>query len=179
MRKVTYGAAVSLDFYLAGEDEAIDWLRWTRDSAAISKASWAGVDTILMGRKTYEFAARQGGGPGGTSKMRTLIFSRTMAAAPDGAELVRQDAAEFVRALKQRDGGGIIVLGGGELGSALIEAGVVDEIGLNVHPILLGSGIPVFRPMARRVGLRLREARAIAEDCVFLSYAVDLANQAS
>ena len=179
MRKVTYGAAVSLDFYLAGEDEAIDWLRWTKDSAAISKASWKGVDTILMGRKTYEFAARQGGGPGGTSKMRTLIFSRTMAAAPDGAELVREDAGEFVRALKQQDGGDIIVLGGGELGSALIEAGVVDEIGVNVHPILLGSGIPVFRPMARRVGLRLREARAIAEDCVFLSYAVDLGPQAS
>jgi len=178
MRKVTYGAAVSLDFYLAGPDEAIDWLRWSKDSAAISRASWQGVDTILMGRKTYEFAARQGGGPS-TSKMRTFIFSRTMAAAPEGATLVGEDGATFVRALKQQEGGDIIVLGGGELGSALIEGGVVDEIGVSVHPILLGGGIPVFRPMARRVELRLREARAIARDCVFLSYAVDLENQAS
>lgn len=172
MRKVTYGAAVSLDFYIAGPDEAIDWLRASKDLTAIMKASWKGVDTILMGRKTWEFAARQGGGPGGTSSMRTIVFSRTMAAAPEGAELVGKDAAEFVRALKQQDGGDVIVLGGGELGSSLIEGGVVDAIGINVHPILLGGGVPFFRPMARRVELTLRESRPIANGCVFLSYAV-------
>jgi dihydrofolate reductase len=61
-------------------------------------------------------------------------------------------------------------MGGGELGSALIEGGVVDEIGLNVHPILLGQGIPFFRPMARRVEAELVEARPIAQGCVFLRY---------
>jgi dihydrofolate reductase len=61
-------------------------------------------------------------------------------------------------------------LGGGELASALIEAGLVDEIGLNVHPILLGEGIPFFRTMARRVELALVEARAISEECVLLRY---------
>ena len=63
-----------------------------------------------------------------------------MAEAPAGAELVREDAAGFVRALKESEGGDIIVMGGGELASQLIEAGLVDEIGLNVHPLLLGSG---------------------------------------
>ena len=172
MRKVTYGAAVSLDFYLAGPDEALDWLRWSDDAAAITKASWQGVDTILMGRKTYDFAARSGGSGGGPSSIRTYIFSRTMAAAPEGAELVREDAAGFVRALKEQPGGDIIVMGGGELGSALIEGGVVDEIGINVHPILLGGGTPFFRPLARRIELRPIEARTIAKGCLFLSYAV-------
>jgi len=55
MRKLTWGAAVSLDLYLAGPDEALDWLLWTKDAAAISGASWQGVDAMLMGRKTYEF----------------------------------------------------------------------------------------------------------------------------
>jgi dihydrofolate reductase len=179
MRKVTYGAAVSLDFYIAGADEAIDWLRWSDDAATIMKASWQGVDTMLMGRKTWEFAARSGGGPGGTANLRTYVFSRTMTSAPDGVELVHDDAADFVRALKQQEGGDIIVMGGGELGSALIEGGVVDEIRINIHPILLGGGVPFFRAIARRVELTLREARAIAKGCVFLSYAVDLAEQAS
>ncbi|HEV2816279.1 MAG TPA: dihydrofolate reductase family protein [Allosphingosinicella sp.] len=178
MRKVTYGAAVSLDFYIAGPDEAIDWLRWSKDAAAITKASWQGVDTILMGRKTHEFAAKSGGGPS-TSRMRTFIFSRTMAAAPEGGELVAEDAVGFVRALKRQDGGDIIVLGGGELGSSLIEGGVVDEIGVNVHPILLGGGIPFFRPMTRRVELRLVESRPIEKGCLLLRYAVDLGEQAS
>lgn len=169
MRKVTWGAAVSLDFYLAGPDEAIDWLRWSGDAAAISGASWKSVDTMLMGRKTYEFAARSGG-DGGVSGIKTYIVSRTMTEAPAGAELVRDDAVGFVCDLKAREGGDIIVMGGGELGSALIEGGVVDELGLNVHPILLGQGIPFFRPMARRVEVDLAEARPIAKGCVFLRY---------
>ena len=171
MRKVTYGGAASLDLMIAGPNEAMDWLLWSDDAAAISGASWQGVDTMLMGRKTYEFAVRGGGGGDGGG-ITTYIFSRTMAEAPAGAELVRGDAAEFVRDLKARPGGDIIVMGGSELGSALIEAGLVDEIGLNVHPVLLGSGTPAFRPMDRRIALELTESRPIAKGCVFLRYRV-------
>ena len=169
MRKLTYGAAVSLDGYIAGADEAIDWLLWSDDARRISAESWKGVDTILMGRKTYEFAVRSGGG-GGASKMKSFIFSTTMTAAPEGAELVRDDAAGFVRALKAETGGDMILLGGGELAASLLEGGVVDEIGLNVHPVLLGAGVPMFAPMARRAELALVEARPIARDCAFLMY---------
>lgn len=173
MRRISYGAAASLDLYIAGPAEEIDWLRWTKDSAAIAGAGWKGVDTILMGRKTWDFAVRSGGGPGGTSKMKTYIFSRTMTEAPAGAALVRDDAVGFVRALKATPGGDIIILGGGEFGSALIEGGVVDEIGISLHPLLLGRGIPLFRPLAARVALTLIEARPIAGDCVFVRYRVE------
>lgn len=171
MRKLTYGAAASLDLYIAGPGEAMDWLRWSDDAAAISGASWTGVDTMLMGRKTWEFAARSGsGGASAAPGIATFIFSSTMAEAPEGAELVREDAADFVRALKARPGGDIIAMGGGELGTALIEAGLVDEIGINIHPLLLGGGVPLFRPMARRVELILVEARPIARECLFARY---------
>jgi dihydrofolate reductase len=170
MRKVTWSAAVSLDLYLAGPDEAMDWLRWSDDAQASIGGSWKGVDTMLMGRKTWDFAAKGGGGDAGDSKIRTFVFSRSMTQAPAGAELVRDDAAGFVRALKAGEGGGIIVMGGGELASVLIEGGVVDEIGLNVHPVLLGAGVPFFRPMARRVETELVEARPIAQGCVLLRY---------
>jgi dihydrofolate reductase len=171
MRKVMWSAAVSLDLYLAGPGEALDWLLWSDDAAAIGAASWQGVDTLLMGRKTYDFAARSGGGgEAGGAKIRTYIFSRTITEAPAGAELVAGDAAAFVRRLKQEEGGAIMVMGGGALAGALIEGGAVDEIGLNVHPLLLGGGVPVFRPIARRVALALVEARPIARDCLFLRY---------
>jgi dihydrofolate reductase len=169
VRKLIWGAAASLDLYIAGPDEAMDWLQWSDDARTISAASWQGVDTILMGRKTYEFAARGGGG-GSSSKIRSIIFSSTMAEAPEGAELVDKDAAGFVATLKKSEGGDIILLGGGELASHLIEAGLVDEIGLNLHPVLLGGGIPFFRPIGRRVALNLVEARPIARDSVFLRY---------
>jgi len=172
MRKVTFGGGNSLDNYIAGADEAIDWLRWSDDAAAITAASWKGVDAMLMGRKTFEFAQRMGGGPA-TPGIRTYVFSRTLDSVPEGAELVREDAADFVRRLKGEPGGDIIVMGGGELGSALLEAGLVDEVGLNVHPILLGGGTPLFRPLGRRVELALVEARAIARGCVLLRYRVE------
>ena len=172
MRKITYGAAVSLDGFIAGANEEIDWLRMSDDVNAIMAESWKGVDAMLIGRKTYEFAARMGGGPGGMSKIKTYVFSRTMAEAPEGAQLVREDAVGFVQELKAQAGGDIILMGGGELGTALIEGGVVDEIGLNLHPVLLGGGVPMFPAIARRVDLTMAEARPIARDCVYLSYRV-------
>jgi dihydrofolate reductase len=93
-----------------------------------------------------------------------------MAEAPQGAVLVREDAIGFVRALKAEPGGDIILMGGGELAAALLEAGLVDEVGLNVHPVLLGGGVPMFAPFGRRVALDLVEARPIAKDCVLLRY---------
>lgn len=172
MRRVTYGAAVSLDGYLAGPGEAMDWLRWSPDAAKINQESWSSVDTILMGRKTYEFAARRGGA-GGPPNIKNYIFSRTLIHAPEWAELVQTDAGAFLHKLKAEEGGNIVVMGGGELASALLEAGVVDDLALNVHPLLLGDGVPMFRRLASRVGLDLIECRPIAEQCVFLRYAVD------
>ncbi len=126
---------------------------------------------MLMGRKTYEFALRMGG-PISWGQVKTYVFSRTLEEVTGGAELVRGDAAGFVRELKAQEGGDIIVMGGGELGSALIEDGVVDEIGFNIHPLLLGGGVPAFRPMNRRTELELIETRTVGEGCVLVRYRV-------
>jgi dihydrofolate reductase len=85
---------------------------------------------------------------------------------------VRADAAEFVRHLKQQDGKDICLMGGGEVARALFEAGLIDEIGFNIHPVLLGSGIPLFHPMTRQIDLELRECRAFKNGCVYLTYRV-------
>ena len=64
-------------------------------------------------------------------------------------------------------------MGGGELAGSLIAAGLVDEIGLNIHPILLGSGVPVFRDPGHRVRLRLAECRPLDGGCVLANYVVE------
>ena len=173
MRKVTYGGAVSLDGFLAGPGEALDWLRWSNDAAKISMESFRGVDTMLMGRKTFEIGQRMGGGPP-MKGVKTYVFSRRLQRLPEGVEgeLIGEDAAEFVRRIKGEPGGGILVMGGGEIGSALIEAGLVDEVGLSIHPVLLGGGTPTFLPFSRRVELELIETRPIARDCVLVRYRV-------
>ncbi len=170
MRKLTYSAAVSLDGYIAGPDEAIDWIRFGKDTEALMVEAWKGVDAILMGRRTFEFAQRSGGGGASSAKMRTSVFSTTLSEVPKGVELVRRDAADFVGRLKGQEGGNIWLMGGGGLAASLIEASLVDEVGLSVHPVLLGDGVPTFGRMARRVDLERIEARPIGEDCVYIRY---------
>ena len=173
MRTVTYGAACSLDGFITGPDGAIDWLHMSRDVQALMRDYWATVDTILMGRKTWDFAAGMGGGPDVGGGIVTYVFSRTLPEiARPGVQLVRDDAGAFVRALKARPGKGICVMGGGELARALLDAGVVDEVGLNIHPVLLGGGVPMFPGPGDRVGLELAECRALDGGCAYVKYRV-------
>jgi dihydrofolate reductase len=183
MRTVTYGGGVSLDGFLAGANGAIDWLHFSKDVQQVMSDYWKDVDTILMGRKTYEVAAAQGRAEGkkpkkakpitGKGAMRSYVFSRTLHAIDDpGVDLVTGDAAEFVRELKRRPGKGICLMGGGELATSLLAADLVDQIGLNIHPILVGSGSPTFRDPGHRVKLTLTECRRIEGGCVLAYYKV-------
>jgi len=182
MRIVTYGGAVSLDGFLAGAEGSIDWLYFSKDVQQVMTDYWQDLDTILMGRKTYEVSVLQrrpsAKKPAKSPKrkepaMRTYVFSRTLKSIDDpGVELVAADAAEFVRDLKRRPGKGICLMGGGELAQPLLAAGLVDEIGLNIHPILLGAGIPTFRDPGHRVRLTLTECRQLKGGCILANYKV-------
>jgi dihydrofolate reductase len=173
MRKVTFGGANSLDNYLARPDHSVDWLLWGDEAAAVMTDYWKTIDTVLMGRKTYEVALRSGHGDAGYPGIKTYVFSRTLPERADGpVTITARDAAEFVRELKQADGKDICVMGGGALAKSLFEAGLIDEIGFNIHPVLLGAGIPLFHPMSRQINLELRECKAFKNGCVLVTYRV-------
>jgi len=174
MRIVTYGAACSLDGFIAPSDGSMDWLHFSRDVQEFMSTYWASIDTMLMGRKTWEVVVGMGSrsGGGGMKGITTYIFSRTLDRVGHGAHLVSEDAGDFVRQLKEQPGKGICVMGGGELAQSLFAAGVIDEVGLNVHPILLGSGVPFFRDAGRRISLELAESKVIDGGCVLSTYRV-------
>jgi dihydrofolate reductase len=172
VRKVTFGGANSLDNYLARPDHSVDWLMWGEEAAAVMADFWKTIDTVLMGRKTYEVALRSGQG-GSYPGVKTYVFSRSLKqGSSDGVTIISGDVVEFVRELKQRDGKDICVMGGGELARALFEGGLIDEIGFNIHPVLLGSGIPLFHPMSRQIDLELLECKAFKNGCVLVRYRV-------
>lgn len=178
MRTVTYGAACSLDGFITARDGGLDWLHFSPDVQAVMGEYWATVDTVLMGRRTWEVAvAAQGGGDapagGGTPAVTTYVFSRTLPQIDrPGVHLVSADAGAFVRELRAQEGRGICVMGGGALATALLDAGVVDEVGLNIHPVLLGAGTPLFRDPGRHIALELVENRTIDGGCVLATYRV-------
>lgn len=171
MRVVTYGAACSLDGYIAGPNEDLSWLRWTDDVGRISGAYMARVDTILTGRKTYEAGRRQGGGS--YAGYASYVFSRTLTKIDDDdTTLVTDDAATFVKQLKARPGAEICLMGGGELARSLFEADLIDRVGVNVHPIILGRGTPLLPQMTKQVSLELIDLQRISGDCLYALYSV-------
>ncbi len=174
MRKVTFGGANSLDNFIARKDDAVDWLMWSKEAAAFMTEYWKTIDTIVMGRKTYEVALRMSAGGGNPyAGVKTYVFSGTMKPKRDsGVEIIADDAAEFVRNLKAQDGKDICLMGGGLLAKSLFEADVIDEIGFNIHPVLLGSGIPLFHEMNRQIDLELIDCKPFKNGCVLVTYRV-------
>jgi dihydrofolate reductase len=183
MRKVTLGLASSLDNYIARKDGGSDWLHWSKEVAEISSKFLKTVDVILIGRKTYEImlAFGQTSYPGAKnyvfsrSKKTRTALGKTLAAEkkPDNnVELVTVDAVKFVQTLRRRKGKGICLFGGGELAKSLFEAGLIDEVVLNIHPVLLGSGIPLFHEMKKQINLELRDCKILKGGYLIVTYRV-------
>jgi len=134
---------------------------------------------MVMGRKTYDVTKQYA--PKSKSKnaknpygdMKSYVFSRTLEpGVRDGVEFVSEDPGKFVKRLKKQEGKDIMVFGGGDLARSLFEAGVIDEIGFNIHPVLLGSGIPLFHKMKKQIDLELIECRPFKNGCVYVLYRV-------
>ena len=179
MRKVIFGGANSLDNYFAREDGSVDWLLWSDEVTEIMKDFWPRIDCIVMGRKTYDVAMKSVPKTKGKKTknpygdIKTYVFSRTLKPGEhDGVKIVAEDPGKFVRKLKKQKGKDICIMGGGELARPLLEAGVIDEIGFNIHPVLLGSGIPLFHKMSKQIDLELLECRPMKTGCVYVSYKV-------
>ena len=174
MRKVTFGGANSLDNYIARKDDAVDWLLWCKEAGTVMAEYWQTVDTVLMGRKTYEVALRNSkGNTNSYPGIKSYVFSRTLKQGVDpNIEIVSENAADFVKSLKNQTGKDICVMGGGDFAKTLFEAGLIDEIGFNIHPVLLGTGIPLFHEMQHQINLDLLECKPFKNGCVLLTYRV-------
>jgi len=105
--------------------------------------------------------------------IHSYVFSRTLPpSSPQGVTIVAEDAAAFVRKLKRRKGKDICVMGGGLLAKSLFESKLIDEIGFTIHPVLLGSGIPLFHEMKRQINLELLDCKPFKNGCVTVTYRV-------
>jgi dihydrofolate reductase len=105
--------------------------------------------------------------------VKNYVFSLTLKESADqGVEVVNGDAVEFIQNLKAQAGRGIFVMGGGELAKSLFEAELIDEVVMNIQPVLLGSGIALFHVMKRPIHLELIDCKPFGDGCVLVSYRV-------
>jgi dihydrofolate reductase len=176
MRKVILGLAVTLDGFIEGPDGEYDWCFTDQDYGL--NEFFSRIDCIFIGRKSYEIAkqyADKNGGElvPGMPRMTEYIFSNTLKEVKDGATVLSGDSIAAARRIKEEPGKDIWLFGGAALTDALMKEGLVDELWMSVHPILLGSGKPLFRPQDSRTRLTLLESKTYETGLVSLRYQIE------
>ena len=169
MRRVRYGVGMSLDGFIADSQDGTKWM--TGDAGYDSKPFFASIDTVLVGRRSYEVMLRQGvrSYPG----LRTYVFSRSLKGSdyPE-VTVLAEDGLATVAELRRASGKDIWLCGGGELFRNLLEADLVDTVEVGVSPILLGQGRPFLPSPGQMRKLRLTYERAFPSGLLVLYYDV-------
>jgi dihydrofolate reductase len=178
MRKIIVEAEVAVDGAMGGEN-ADFWPHvfpfHSEDVKEYLNELLFMPDALLMGQKTYEFFAqvwpsRQGNDADRINSMPKYVASRTLTAPLQwNATLLKGDAAEEIRKLKQGSGGSLLQYGVGELTQTMLEHGLVDELRLVMYPFAFGEGPRIFEHMGVHT-LKLLETRTFSSGVVALHY---------
>jgi dihydrofolate reductase len=177
-RKIIVHIATSADGYIARPDGDVEWLNRRARLDYGMRAFYKTIDTILYGRKTYDWALNyqkktKMKGSIFDQKVANFIFSRRppKRAAP-GVEFVSEPVRRFARGLRAKTGKHIWMMGGGGLIASFLDAGEIDEFVIHVVPVLIGKGIPLIAPRHRDIPLRLLSVRKYPDGVVQLHYEV-------
>jgi dihydrofolate reductase len=142
MRKIVLFIATSIDGFIAGKDGDTSWLFTEGDFGY--NAFYKSIDTTLMGYNTYYFIRHFAQFPYPDKK--NYVFSRKQRLPDENpVEFVFSDVVDFTRKLKKQEGKNIWLVGGGQINSILLNADLIDQMIISVHPVALGNGIKLFR----------------------------------
>ena len=181
MRKILAFLVVTVDGYYEGPNGEFDWPVVDEEFNEFGLRQLEEVDTLLFGRVTYEgmaaywpTPAAEQDDPRVAARMNTLsklVVSRTLDRADwANTRIVKDDVAAELTRLKQQPGKDIAVFGSSDLVVSLLGMGLVDELRIMVHPVVLGAGRSLFRTAPERMQLRLAEARPFRSGSVLLTY---------
>ena len=174
-RNVIVHIATSADGYIARPDGDIDWLtsRPAPEGFYGMNAFMKSIDTILLGRKTYDVSLRLGAAFD-PKKGRTIIFSRRSPPAdvPSGLEFVNESIGPFMNHLRDQPGKDIWLMGGGELIASFLDEEAIDEFVISVVPVFIGDGIPLIARRHRLTPLDLQSTERFEDGLVQLHYRV-------
>jgi dihydrofolate reductase len=177
-RRIITHIAMSADGFIARPDGDVDWLHKYARGEYGTRAFYKTIDTILWGRKTYDWLIAYYTGKGQTpklfdTKVKNYVFSRRPPKRVlPGAEFVTERVKTFAQRLRAQPGKHIWMMGGGELIASFLDAGEIDELDLHVIPVLIGKGIPLVAPRHREIPLRLITTRKFADGVLRLRYEV-------
>ena len=159
--------ATSLDGFIARADGGIDWLERYHGEDHGYGAFFAGVDALVIGRGTYDTVLGFPEWPYGDK--RVIVCTGRAADPRHGVELWSGPPRALAERL-EREGVRRVYLDGGALIRSFLREGLVDEISINVVPVILGSGIPLFGSGLPEIPLRFVESKSYPSGLVQIRY---------
>jgi dihydrofolate reductase len=178
MRKIIVYIATSADGFIARKDGAVDWLDRPRPKGNYGMGEfWKSIDTILLGRKTYDFVVQYQKKTKGAADIyrgpKYYAFSRRPPKKVlDGFEFVKEPIEKFAKRLRATKGKDIWMMGGAGIIASFLDAGEIDEFIIHVIPTFIGEGIPLVAPGQRTVALKLLSTKKFSDGVVRLHYSV-------
>ncbi len=185
MRKLKLQVQMSVDGYIAGLNDEMDWMVWDWDDELNQYVNELSdpVDCIILGRKLAEgfipHWAAVAANPDNPEFMagkkfsdtHKVVFTKTLAKSEwEHTVLAKGDLVDETTKLKKQEGKDIIAYGGANFVSALIKHGLIDEFHLFINPTAIGNGMPIFKELGSRQDLRLIKATSFDCGIVVLHY---------
>ncbi|MBL4934167.1 dihydrofolate reductase [Clostridium sp. YIM B02515] len=159
-RKIVLFIAESLDGYIATKDDSLEWLFKVEGEGDNGYSEfYETVDTILMGKRTYDWLIEAENENFPYKNKECYVFSRTSKGKNENVEFVNEDIKSFADKLKKIPGKNIWVVGGGELLHYFIKEKLIDEFIITIAPTIIGSGIPLFKEIDFEYELVLKDVR--------------------
>lgn len=165
-RKVVLYIAASLDGFIARENGSLDWLF---EAETVGEGDngfsefYETVDTLLMGRVTYDHLMNLVDGKFPHADRECYVFSRAKRPRDQYVQYVSGNVVEWTRALKQKEGSNIWLVGGAGLIDPLHKARLIDEYRITIVPVMLGRGIPLFLKDNPEIKLVLKNHTAFGQ----------------
>ncbi len=167
MSKIILFITTSLDGYIARKNGGVDWCFTDQDYGYTEFIET--VDTVIMGRKTYEQVLTFEDYP--YKGMEGYVFSNSLSGQKDDhVTFVSGDVKEFISELQRKEGKNIWLIGGSEVNGEFLRNDLIDEYWVYIHPIILGSGIPLFKESIEPLTLKLRDTHTFDTGLVRLVY---------
>ncbi len=188
MRRVIALIHLSLDGFAAGSNDELDWISYTSDLEQYAHALHEQTDTVIWGRRTYELMANYWltipGNPESTPAeleharflegATKIVVSRTLDHVDWGSAtntvLIKDNIADQITAIKRQSGKDIWFLGSVALFQTFAQLDLIDEYRIQINPVMLGAGKPLFAGVTRKAPLKLLESRAFPSGVVALRY---------
>jgi len=186
MRKLILYMHASLDGFVQGEqDWDIGWIIHDEEMEQYAEESFSTVDTVLWGRGTYlgmqqhwtavpdnpDASEHEKSHAAWLNKTQKVVISTTLKSVDwNNSVLINDHIAEEVQKLKNQAGQDMIVIGSPRLAHSLMQDNLIDEFRINVNPIVIGKGLPVFHDVQQRMQLELVQNRTFRNGVVGLVY---------